>query len=70
MNHKEWISEVTIQKIEARKEKKNILNFGRTLNAKAKAQKENAAADKEVKASVKNDKTNPNKESNQNFEEW
>ena len=52
MNHKEWISEDTIQKIEARKEKKNILNLSRTRNAKAKAQKEYAAADKEVKASV------------------
>ena len=35
------------------KEKKNILNFSRTINAKAKAQKEYVAADKEVKASVK-----------------
>ena len=58
MNHKEWISEDTIQKIEARKEKKNILNLSRTRNAKAKAQKEYAAADKEVKASVKKDKNN------------
>ena len=56
VNHKEWISEDTIQKIEARKEKKNILNLSRTRNAKA--QKEYAAADKEVKASVKKDKNN------------
>ena len=58
MNHNEWISEDTIQKVEARKEKKNILNLSRTRNAKAKAQKEYAAADKEVKASVKKDKNN------------
>ena len=60
VNHKEWISEVTIQKIEVRKEKKNILNLSRTRNAKAKAkaQKEYAVADKEVKASVKKDKNN------------
>ena len=58
VNHKEWISEDTIQKIEARKEKKNILNLSRTKNAKAKAQKEHAAANKEVKARVKKDKNN------------
>ena len=58
MNHKEWISKDTIQKVEAKKEKKNILNLSRTRNAKAKAQKEYAAADKEVKASVKKDKNN------------
>ena len=58
VNHKEWISEDTIQKIEARKEKRNILNLSRTRNAKAKAQNEYAAADKEVKASVKKDKKN------------
>ena len=57
-NHKEWISEDTIQKLEARKEKKNILNLSRTKNAKAKAQKEYAATDKDVKASVKKDKNN------------
>ena len=48
MNYEEWISEDTIQKAEARKEKKNI--------SKAKTQKEYAAADKEVKAGVKKDK--------------
>ena len=58
VNHKEWISEDTIQKIEARKEKKKILNLSRTRNAKAKAQKEYAAADKKVKASVKKDRNN------------
>ena len=58
MNHKEWISEDNIQKVEARKKKKNILNFSRTRNAKAKPQKEYAAADKEVKAGVTKDKNN------------
>ena len=40
------------------REKKNILNLSRTRSAKAKAQKEYAAADKEVNVSVKKDKNN------------
>ena len=40
------------------KEKRNILNLSRIRNAKAKAQNEYAAADKEVKVSVKKDKKN------------
>nr|KAG5707370.1 hypothetical protein BaRGS_005337 [Batillaria attramentaria] len=54
--HKEWISADTIQKLEARKEKKTVLNTSRTRRAKAKAQEEYTAADREVKRSIRKDK--------------
>nr|KAG5701649.1 hypothetical protein BaRGS_019338 [Batillaria attramentaria] len=54
--HKEWISADTIQKLEARKEKKSVLNTSRTRRAKAKAQEEYTVADREVKRSIRKDK--------------
>nr|KAG5714565.1 hypothetical protein BaRGS_007011 [Batillaria attramentaria] len=54
--HKEWISADTIQKLEVRKEKKTALNTSRTRRAKAKAQEEYTAADREVKRSTRKDK--------------
>nr|KAG5711942.1 hypothetical protein BaRGS_026383 [Batillaria attramentaria] len=54
--HKEWISADTIQKLEVRKEKKSVLNTSRTRRAKAKAQEEYTAADREVKRSIRKDK--------------
>nr|KAG5691851.1 hypothetical protein BaRGS_033455 [Batillaria attramentaria] len=54
--HKEWISADTIQKLEVRKAKKTALNTSRTRRAKAKAQEEYTAADREVKRSTRKDK--------------
>nr|KAG5710144.1 hypothetical protein BaRGS_006663 [Batillaria attramentaria] len=54
--HKEWISADTIQKLEVRKEKKTALNTSQTRTAKAKAQEEYTAADREVKRSTRKDK--------------
>ena len=54
--HKEWISVDTIQKLEARKERKTALNTSRTRAAKVKAQAEYTAADREVKKSIRKDK--------------
>nr|KAG5687536.1 hypothetical protein BaRGS_013638 [Batillaria attramentaria] len=54
--HKEWISADTIQKLEVRKEKKTALNTSRTRRAKAKAQEEYTAANREVKRSTRKDK--------------
>ncbi|KAJ8333838.1 hypothetical protein SKAU_G00411570 [Synaphobranchus kaupii] len=54
--HKEWISADTLQKLEDRKERKTALNMSRTRAAKAKAQEEYTAADKEVKKSIRKDK--------------
>nr|KAG5699266.1 hypothetical protein BaRGS_000468 [Batillaria attramentaria] len=54
--HKEWISADTIQKLEVRKKKKTALNTSRTRRAKAKAQEEYTAADREVKRSTRKDK--------------
>ena len=56
--HKEWISADTINKLEIRKEKKTTLNMSRTRAAKAKAQEEYTAAEKEVKKNIKKDKRN------------
>lgn len=47
--HKEWISADTLKKLDVRKEKKAALNNSRTRAAKAKAQEEYTATDKEVK---------------------
>ena len=47
-----------MQRLEERKTKKAELNMGRTRAAKARAQEEYSAADKEVKRSVKKDKKN------------
>ena len=54
--HKEWISAETEKKLETRKEKKAAVNVSRTRAAKAKAQEEYTAVDKEVKESIKKDK--------------
>ena len=56
--HKDCISADTLQRLEERKTKKAQLNMGRTRAAKARAQEEYSAADKEVKRSVKKDKKN------------
>ena len=56
--HKDWISADTLQRLEERKTEKAQLNMGRTRAAKARAQEEYSAADKEVKRSVKKDKKN------------
>ena len=53
---KEWISQDTIQKIEARKEKKEVWNKSQTRAAKAKAQEDYSAANREVKKSIRMDK--------------
>ena len=54
--HKEWISADIIHKLETRREGKTVLNNNRTRAAKAKAQEEYAAVDREVKRSIKKDK--------------
>ena len=56
--HKDWISVDTLQRLEERKTKKAQLNMDRTRAAKARAQEEYSATDKEVKRSVKKDKKN------------
>nr|KAG5689406.1 hypothetical protein BaRGS_017924 [Batillaria attramentaria] len=53
--HKEWISADTIKKLEVRKKKKTAVNTSRTRRAKAKAQEEYTAADREVKRSTRKD---------------
>ena len=54
--HKEWISADTIHKLETRRERKTVLNNSRTRAAKARAQEECTAVDREVKRSIKKDK--------------
>ena len=54
--HKEWISVDTIHKLETRRERTNLLKNSRTRAAKAKAQEEYTAEDREVKSSIKKDK--------------
>ena len=54
--HKEWISADTIHKLETGREGKTVLNNSRTRAAKARAQEEYTAADREVKRSIKKDK--------------
>ena len=44
--HKDWISADTIQRLEARKERKTALNTSRTRATKSKAQAEYTAADR------------------------
>ena len=53
---KEWITADTIHKLEARRERKTVLNNSRSRGAKAKAQEEYTAVDREVKRSIKKDK--------------
>ena len=53
---KDWISAETIRKIQIRKYKKGAVNSSRTRAAKAAAQKEHKAANREVRKSVKTDK--------------
>lgn len=55
-NHKEWISEDSLKKIEHRKEKKAEINNNRTHAEKAKAQEQYTEANKSVKESIKVDK--------------
>ena len=54
--HTEWISANTIHKLETRRERKTVLNNSRTRAAKARAQEEYTAVDREVKRSIKKDK--------------
>ena len=54
--HKEWISADTIHKLETRRERKTVLNYSRNKAAKARAQEEYMAVDREVKRSIKKDK--------------
>nr|KAG5693079.1 hypothetical protein BaRGS_010638 [Batillaria attramentaria] len=54
--HKDWISEDTLQKIEKRKRKKEAVNASRTRTSKAAAQAEYTEAHKKVRQSVKKDK--------------
>ena len=54
--HKEWISADTIHKLETRRERKAALNNSRTRAAKAKAQEEYTAVNREVKRSITKDK--------------
>ena len=53
---KDWISAETIRKIQIRKDKKGAVNSSRTRAAKAAAQKEHTAANREVRKSVKTNK--------------
>ena len=53
--HKEWISADTIHKLETRRQK-TVLNSIRTRAAKAKAQEEYTAVDREVKRRIKKNK--------------
>ena len=55
-HHKDWISVDTLQKIQARRLKKEAVNERRTRASKAAAQAEYTKAHKEVKRSVKKDK--------------
>ena len=54
--HKDWISVDTLQKIQARRLKKEAVNERRTRVSKAAAQADYTEAHKEVKRSVKKDK--------------
>jgi hypothetical protein len=54
--HKDWMTGVTLKKIEERKSKKAVLNNSRTRAAKAEAHREYMCAHKEVKKSIKADK--------------
>ena len=54
--HKEWISADTIHKLETRRERKTVLNNSRARAAKAKAQEEYTAVDREIKRNIKKDK--------------
>ena len=54
--HKEWISANNIHKLETRRERKTVLNNSPTRAAKAKAQEQYTAVDREVKRSIKKDK--------------
>ena len=58
MQHKEWISADTIHKLEARRERKSVLNNSRTRTAKAKVQEEYryTTEDREEKGRIKKDK--------------
>ena len=53
---KDWISAETIRKIQIRKYKKEAVTSSRTRAAKAAAQKEHTAANRDVRKSVKTDK--------------
>ena len=53
--HKKWISADTIHKLE-QGERKTVLNNSRSRAAKARAQEEYTAVDREVKRSIKKDK--------------
>ena len=54
--HKKWISADTIHKLETKRERKTVLDNSRTRAAKARAQEEYTAVDREVKRSIKTDK--------------
>ena len=54
--HKDWTSVDTLQKIQARRLKKEAVNESRTRASKAAAQADYTEAHKEVKRSVKKDK--------------
>ena len=55
-NQKEWISEDTLQKVEERKRRKNVVNNSRTRAQTAKAQKDYNDAQRAVQQSVRKDK--------------
>ena len=52
VKHKDWMSALTLLKIQARKEKKSTLNNCRTRTAKAEAQKEYTVAHQEERRSI------------------
>lgn len=54
--HKEWISEETMDKIKERKKRKADVNNSRTRSGKGKAQKEFNAANKVTKKSIREDR--------------
>ena len=53
---KKWISADAIHKMETRRERKTVLSNSTTRAAKARAQEEYTAVDREVKRSIKKDK--------------
>ena len=57
-SHKEWISAVTLEKIQERKIRKAEINTSRTRGRKAQAQEQYSEANRVVKRSIRTDKRN------------
>ena len=55
-NHKEWISQETLKKVDERRERKAGINNSRTRAQKSKAQREYREVNKSVRQKIKQDK--------------